>query len=143
LYAGVRTGQRDPDVQSLIDAARNEAWFAASQLPASVPAGVSSGERAFLLFDPLPMWRRLSVPVLAIWGGMDTQVPSRESKRTIEAALNPSNTDHTLILYPLGNHNLLQPKANGGFPRVVIASRRAMADWLRERFKIPATGWMP
>jgi pimeloyl-ACP methyl ester carboxylesterase len=143
IYSAVRTGHPDPDVQSLIDAARNEAWFAASQLPASVPAEVSSGERAFLLFDPLPMWRRLSVPVLALWGGMDTQVPSRESQRAIEAALNPSNADHTLILYPLGNHNLLLPRAKGGFPHVAIASRRAMADWLRERFKIPATGWMP
>lgn len=143
IDSGVSTGHRDPDVQSLINAARNEAWFAASQLPSSVPAEVSSGERSFLLFDPLPMWRRLSVPVLALWGGMDTQVPSRESKRAIEAALNPSNTDHTLILYPLGNHNLLLPRANGGFPRVAIASRRAMADWLRQRYKIPATGWMP
>jgi dienelactone hydrolase len=145
LYNFMRSGEPDVQLRSLLEAAHTEPWFAASQLPASLPDTVNPGERAFLLFEPLPMWRRLSVPVLALWGGMDVQVPSRESKAAIEAALNGSNKDHTLILYPMANHNLLLPKPEGrsAFPRVAIASRKTMADWLRQRFSLDANGWTP
>jgi dienelactone hydrolase len=116
---------------------------------------VSPGERQFLLFEPAPVWRKVTVPVLALWGGEDRSVPASTSRAIIEEALTAAgNRDHTLILYPAGDHGLRIVRdntqgASWDFPRAVPGVRAFIAEWLREhvgdrsRPGIGGSEWMP
>jgi pimeloyl-ACP methyl ester carboxylesterase len=61
--------------------------------------------RAFLLYDPATSLERVSVPVLALNGELDLQVPPDQSLPAIEQALKRAgNTDVTLKRLPGLNH---------------------------------------
>jgi fermentation-respiration switch protein FrsA (DUF1100 family) len=61
--------------------------------------------RHFLTHDPRPALRKVRVPVLAIVGEKDVQVPAKENLAAIAAALKEGgNTDHTLKELPGLNH---------------------------------------
>jgi len=133
MYAWVRTGVDDKKLAGDLEAVHEKPWFAKSALPYPLSATVSPGERKLLMFEPLPVWRRLEVPVLVFWGGADIQVPSRRSQREIEAALR-HNSDHTLVMYPKADHNLVLPRPPNTLPRTATGFRTLEAEWLRERF---------
>src|SRR5262249_22964651 len=108
LYELARTGNLDPKLSGALDRAQGEPWFKLSELPYPLNATpVSPGERQFLTFEPVPTWEKVSVPVLALWGGEDIQVPASMSRTIIERALvKGGNRDHTLLLYPVADHGL-------------------------------------
>ena len=61
--------------------------------------------RYFLTYDPAPVIEQVSVPVLAINGEKDLQVPYEENLREIEAALRRGgNTDYEIHALPDLNH---------------------------------------
>jgi dienelactone hydrolase len=137
LYDLARTGVPDPDLPGALEAAHSEPWFKDSALPYPLnAASVSPGERRFLTFEPLPAWEKVLVPVLAIWGGSDIEVPAGRSRDLIEAALaGGGNHDHTLVLYPAADHALrivAAPGAPWDFPRTAPGARLLIAEWLRE-----------
>jgi pimeloyl-ACP methyl ester carboxylesterase len=103
-------------------------------------SSVSPGEKRFLTFEPLPAWEKVTVPVLAIWGGRDIEVPAARSRDLIEAALaRAGNNDHTLVLYPAADHALRIVREKGAawdFPRTAPGARALIAEWLRERLPI-------
>jgi pimeloyl-ACP methyl ester carboxylesterase len=69
--------------------------------------------RFFLAYDPAPTLRRVTVPVLAINGEVDQQVPGKENLELIAAALKAGgNKDYTTMLLPKLNH-LLQTSQTG------------------------------
>ena len=54
--------------------------------------------RFFLTYDPVPALRLVSVPVLAINGELDLQVPPRQNLPVIERALREGgNSDVTVV----------------------------------------------
>lgn len=66
---------------------------------------VSDWFRYFLLFDPAPVLEKVKVPVLAIVGEKDLQVPPKENMQLIEAALKKGgNKNHTVLILPGLNH---------------------------------------
>jgi fermentation-respiration switch protein FrsA (DUF1100 family) len=72
---------------------------------AQVAALLNPWMRYFLSYDPLPELRRLQVPVLAMWGGKDTQVPPDGNKALVDAALMESgNPDVTSVVLQGLNH---------------------------------------
>ena len=61
--------------------------------------------RYFLTYDPATMLERVTVPVLAINGEKDLQVPHEENLREIEAALmRGGNTSYEIRAFPDLNH---------------------------------------
>lgn len=68
-------------------------------------------ERHFLAYDPAPALARLSVPVLALNGSLDVQVPARENLDAAREALK-NNPDATVMELPGMNH-LLQDAKTG------------------------------
>jgi fermentation-respiration switch protein FrsA (DUF1100 family) len=69
--------------------------------------------RHFLTYDPLPELRALKVPVLALWGEKDMQVPPEGNREPVERALAESgNPDVTSIVLPGLNH-LFQTAGSG------------------------------
>jgi len=59
--------------------------------------------RHFFAYDPVPTLRRVKVPVLALNGSLDLQVPPKENLEGIRKALS-DNKDVTVMELPKLNH---------------------------------------
>jgi len=97
--------------------------------------------RFFLGFDPRTALREVTVPVLAINGGLDLQVPPGQNLPEIALALGEAgNTDITIREFPGLNH--LFQTAGTGSPAEYALIEETMApvvletirDWIEERF---------
>ena len=93
--------------------------------------------RFFLNYDPRPTLMKVRVPVLAINGESDTQVPAKEDLAAIEQALKDGgNNDYKIVLLPKLNH-LFQTSSTGapseyGEIEETIApiALQTMGDWI-------------
>jgi pimeloyl-ACP methyl ester carboxylesterase len=97
-------------------------------------SGTSVWERYFLAYDPARTLSQLRIPVLAIYGSLDVQVPGKENLTAARAAL--KNDDRaTLVLMPGKNH--LFQDAKTGSPNeyndieetISPAALGLIADW--------------
>lgn len=68
-------------------------------------------ERYFLAYDPAPTLARLTVPVLALYGSLDVQVPAKQNSEAAREALR-NNPNGTVMELPGMNH-LLQDARTG------------------------------
>jgi pimeloyl-ACP methyl ester carboxylesterase len=137
LYAMVRTGKFDDNFIADVEKANKEPWFKLTGLPYPVPASITEGERRFLLFEPIPIWEKVRVPVLALWGDDDLSVPAAKSKDLVAQALfRAKNRDFTFKIFPHADHSLAVVRAATDawdFPRTAAGSRQLMAEWLLRR----------
>ena len=98
---------------------------------------VSDWFRYFLLFNPGPILAQVRIPVLAIVGEKDLQVPPKENLALIEAALKKGgNKNYTILLMPGLNH--LFQTARTGLPgeygvieeTISPATLQTISDWI-------------
>jgi len=97
-------------------------------------------ERYFLAYDPAPTLARVKVPVLALYGSLDVQVPAKENFDAATKALK-NNPNATVMELPGMNH-LLQD-ARSGAPSeyndieetISPAALKVITGWL-ERFTV-------
>jgi len=95
--------------------------------------------RYFFRYDPTPNLRRITVPVLALNGSLDRQVPPAENLAAIKAALK-DNRDVTAAELPGLNH-LFQTAKTGAIGEyaeieetIAPAVLDRMASWINARF---------
>ncbi len=97
--------------------------------------------RFFLSYDPRPTLERVKVPVLAIGGSKDLQVPAKQNLAEIKQALRRGgDKDVTTVLLPGLNH--LFQKAETGAPSEYAKIAETMdpsalstvTDWILKRF---------
>jgi pimeloyl-ACP methyl ester carboxylesterase len=95
--------------------------------------------RYFLRYDPVPNLRAIRVPVLALNGSLDRQVPAKENLAAIRAALK-DNPDATVIELPGLNH-LFQTAKTGAVGEyaeieetIAPAALERMSSWIVARF---------
>jgi dipeptidyl aminopeptidase/acylaminoacyl peptidase len=142
LYEMVRKGSYDAHFASDVETVHAEPWFALSELPYPVPPSLSEGERRFLLFEPIPVWEKVKIPVLAIWGEADIAVPALESKSIVETALiHSGNRNFTLKIFPNADHTLSVVRAavdGWDFPRTASGSRELMQSWIVKQVGLKA-----
>jgi len=108
--------------------AQPQPWFALlDRFPVKLPAEDSmwqSGSEQ-MDFDPAPVWQKIHIPVLAIFGESDKSTPSIESAKQIEVALKKGRNRHYRIeIIPHADHALW------------ITAEKNHWDWDR-----PARGW--
>ena len=104
----------------------------------SLPRGATSAwERYFLAYDPAPALSRLTIPVLAIYGSLDVQVPGNENAVAARAALK-GNPKATVVVLPGKNH-LMQDAKTGGpneyndiDETMSPAPLKLIAGWMRQ-----------
>jgi uncharacterized protein len=108
-----------------------------STIDAQMRMYVSDWFRYFLLFDPAPILAQVKIPVLAIVGEKDLQVPPKENLTLIEAALKKGgNKNYTILLMPGLNH--LFQTAKTGLPgeygsieeTISPATLQTISDWI-------------
>ena len=106
--------------QKLQEAATKRAEAAKKRVEAQLKAAESQSYafatpwfRYFLNYDPRPTLRKVHVPVLAINGEKDLQVPAKEDLEAIDLALKDAgNRDYKIVLLPNMNH-LFQTSKTG------------------------------
>ncbi len=103
-------------------------------------AGVQSPwYRSIAKFDPAPELRELTVPMLALYGGLDTQVPPDINVPALAGALAESgNKDYTVTILPPANH-LFQEAVTGSpqeypqLPREFVSGfLNTLSEWILE-----------
>ncbi len=102
-----RTSEGWDELEKAMTAARNEKWFAGLELPESKDDWIYKWYPAVGSFNPLPLWERVKVPVLLIYGERDRNTPVDPSLTGIGEALRKAgNTDFTPVIIPGAAHNL-------------------------------------
>jgi uncharacterized protein len=112
-----------------------EAW-----IRSRVALAASDWFRTFLMHDPRDHLRRVQVPVLALFGELDLQVPPNENVAAIEAVVRESgHPDFTIRVLPRLNH-LFQTAETGApaeYGRIeetlAPAALEAVSSWILER----------
>ena len=97
--------------------------------------------RYFITYDPRPVLRQVKVPVLALDGEHDLQVPPQQNLPEIEKALHDAkNKDCTVKMMPGLNH-LLQPAKTGAISEYASteitmdpSALETIRDWIVQRF---------
>ena len=96
--------------------------------------------RRLYLYDPRPMLRQLSVPVLAIFGELDNNILPEKNKAAWEAELAAQgHRDYTLQILPRANHIMLEAKTGtnaemASLRRFVPEYSAIVQEWLVSRF---------
>jgi pimeloyl-ACP methyl ester carboxylesterase len=89
---------------------KDQAKKGTEQMAASL---VSPWFRSFLRFDPIPHLSALRIPVLALNGSKDLQVPADENLASIKAALGPAMDLRSRIVELEGLNHLFQHAGSG------------------------------
>ena len=96
--------------------------------------------RFWMSYDPLPVVKRVRVPVLILQGATDRQVTADQAEELAAAARSGGNRDVTVRVFPDMNHLLVQDPvgAYGGYAKLASMDVRkdflgALADWLGQR----------
>lgn len=91
-----------------------------------------------LTYDPVVYWSQVDVPVLAVFGGLDTQVDAQQNIPPLENALSDAS-DVTITVIDAANH-LFQRAETGGIDEygtleqaMMPAFLNLITDWLLER----------
>jgi alpha-beta hydrolase superfamily lysophospholipase len=137
IVATAYQGAPRADLERVADEARGHAW-AFELPPPSDPYW--SFSRSIAAYDPLEHWRRVTVPVLLLYGEEDERVPARLSARRIaDAYLAAKGPRLDVMFFPLADHNYRwSPETGGGsfaWPRTVPEYPQRLIDWLVEASK--------
>jgi pimeloyl-ACP methyl ester carboxylesterase len=95
--------------------------------------------RRLYFYDPAPTLRRLQVPTLGIWGGLDNNIMAEKNKAAWDAALKAGgNRDYTLVVLPQGDHAQFEAKTGSNaetasLQRFVPTYFSTVRDWLARR----------
>ena len=130
-----RTGDWAP-VEALAKNVEHEQWFAYVRPPRSRFAPNVDWLQMNVDVDPTPLWERTTIPVLALFGGKDTEVyASRAAPRLQSMLTRAKNPDFTIKVFPEGNHEGFEAVTGyeSEFPRLHRYSPgyfRLMNDWI-------------
>ena len=132
-----------PDDRTVAEQARAvlaEAGLTGDALEAQIRALLTPWMKHFLVYDPLPALRQLAVPVLALNGEKDTQVPPAENLEPAERAFREGGNPDFTVRELAGLNHLFQT-ADTGSPTEYTQIEETMspvaleliAKWIAER----------
>ncbi len=113
-----------------------------AEIDAQLKRVLTTWFRYFLTYDPRPALTKVQVPVLAINGELDLQVPADANLAAIEKALKEGgNKDHTIVKLPRLNH-LFQTSQTGSPTEyikidetIAPVALQTISDWIIKQTK--------
>jgi pimeloyl-ACP methyl ester carboxylesterase len=142
VIAALIEAPTEVDARDRARAILTEAGYADAVGDQAIAMMASDWYRYLLRYDPAPALRQLRIPVLAVNGSLDLQVPAKENLPAIRAALK-NNRDATIVELPGLNH-LFQPATTGAVGEyrdiettIAPAALDTMTEWIRKRFGKP------
>jgi hypothetical protein len=132
IFVDVARGVRPKDeLRAAMAAAQHEPWLDWLAIPGDDSwIWATYPKRGNV--DTLDFWRRVTVPVLLVYGERDQLVPVDESLARIEGVLGPA-APYAAFLVPNAQHNLtIQPEPKGEFFwwRMAPGATQLMVDWV-------------
>ncbi len=125
-------------LESSLSSFRSKRWFKSALLSNETVGPSDEGVKKWLSFDPLPVWRQVSVPKLMIWGELDNVVPVAKSKKLIEAALiDAGSKNFEILIYKNASHgiSIVDSGKEWDWPRLAIGYHNALISWTRKTVK--------
>jgi fermentation-respiration switch protein FrsA (DUF1100 family) len=138
--SAVRTASDSAEVANQVRSMLNTRGLPDAQIQSQIEQMTSPWFRFFVRYDPAPTLRQVDVPVLALYGSKDLQVPPEQNAPPMRAALRSSPSDDATVRVLDGLNHLFQP-AETGLPteyaqiETTMAPRalEAVAAWIRAR----------
>ena len=98
--------------------------------------------RRFYFYDPAPVLRQLTVPALALFGELDSNIVAEKNRKAWEGALRTAGTrEYRLMILPKANHLMFE--ANIGSNAEIPSLRRFVPEyfstvegWLGRRIRL-------
>jgi len=114
--------------------------FVEQQIISGMAGLKSKWYQFFIIHDPSQDWKKVTQPVLGLFGELDLQVPPEMNKNALREALEyAGNTDYTLKIIHQANHLFQKAKTGSpteyaqlekefidGFPDIIL-------EWIKER----------
>lgn len=150
MYTAVRDARDSADAVKRLEAAKTDILAsipqdrrdaASRELDQSIARLVSPWMRYFLKYDTRSTLRQVHIPVLALGGSLDTQVPAAENLAGVDAALKAAeNRDYRVVELPGLNHLFQTAKTGLSTEYASIDETIApqvldmIASWINQRF---------
>lgn len=117
-----RTGEGWPRLQAIMNTAGAAAWLSYTNPPASLESLRWYWDNVFG-YDPIPVLARLEVPMLVLYGGLDSIVPPRVHRKRMEQALQAAGRhDVTIKVFEKANHGFFEAITGGRLEQARLAS---------------------
>lgn len=117
-----RTGEGWPRLQTLMSGAADAAWLTYTNPPASLESLRWHWDHVFA-HDPIPVLARLAIPMLVLYGELDSIVPPRVHRKRMEEALRTAGRhDVTIRVFPKANHGFFEAITGGRLEQARLAS---------------------
>ncbi len=140
LLEAVRTAPDSAGIAEQVRAVLHKQGAADEQIRSQLEQVTSPWFQFFVQHDPVPTLRRVDVPVLALYGSKDLQVPPEQNVGPMRSALTESPSDDVTVRV-LDRHNHLFQLAETGLPSEYAQIDTTMAPtaletvsaWIRAR----------
>lgn len=93
--------------------------------------------RRIASYRPIDQWKRVTAPVLLLYGALDERVPPDASASAISAVLNPH--DVTVNIIPGADHSFHIAGPPGGWQKRMPGYADMMATWAKSKTAVPPT----
>jgi pimeloyl-ACP methyl ester carboxylesterase len=129
-YQYNQKGDKD-DLETRLANLRSKGWFKYTLLTDALIEPADEGVREWLSFDPLPVWKKVKVPKLLVWGELDNVVPVQKSKKLIEASLNSAGfKNFKMKVYENASHGIaVVNNKEWDWPRLAEGYHQMLIDW--------------
>ncbi|HZC06356.1 MAG TPA: prolyl oligopeptidase family serine peptidase [Ktedonobacterales bacterium] len=103
-------------------------------LPSGALPGVAGYFARTMDFDPAPIWRQVTQPVLLVYGAADAAVPPQQSADIIARALQAAgNERNTILVFPDADHGIQTLNPATQERAFAPGYLDAVADWILAR----------
>jgi uncharacterized protein len=145
-FSVARSGEGWERLQAELARARSEGWIEYINPPTSLESLRWHWDHV-LSYDPIPALTSLRVPMLVLYGDLDTIVPPRVHRQRMEEAVRAaSGANVTILEFARANHGFFEAITGGRAeqPRLsafVDGYFAARTDWVLARVREAATAW--
>ena len=132
-----RSGGKGWDrLEAATQGARDEAWLARAQ-PATKLEDIIPSWTLQMEYDPMPAIERVTCPVLAVFGELDTSTPVAATVAAFHKGLRKAgNSDYTIKVFPGADHALLvwpRPGDQAHWPVLAAGYLDTLTTWIISR----------